>query len=51
MIKTLEHYTVASSYHVQLIIIIKQVTQHVSKNKTMNRSCGLAKAVSDGKIR
>jgi len=34
------------------IIIIKQlVTQHMSvKNKLTNHSCGLATAVSDGKI-
>jgi len=35
-----------------IIIIIKQlVTQHMSvKNKLTNRNCGLATAVSDGKI-
>jgi len=35
-----------------IIIIIKQlVTRHMSvKNKLTNRSCGLATAVSDGKI-
>jgi len=35
-----------------IVIIIKQlVTQHMSvKSKLTNRSCGLATAVSDGKI-